>query len=286
MNYLLDTSNLLYKGFYSYPNHPCAEVFYLLSKIKSFLQTSNNSHVYLCIDGKPKGKCIDENYKANRIKEGVSVYRHLPQVIYMLQGLHRVHIKYNPELEADEVIFSLSRLLDNPCVIVSTDNDLLQALNNKVEILRKDIIINEEYYRAEMFSKFHSVNPERLPVYRAIVGDVSDNLKPPVPRFSKEIASDLANSISYNGEAPSKETIIEYRKSREKELSEARLKSIDRLIDNYNLFKSNFEIMKLSVHTDLDYSYLKDNPLLPNFPSDILGIYRIIKVLDSISQEE
>lgn len=281
MHYLLDTSNLLYRGFYSFPNHPCGEVFFMLTTIRQYL-TEGNSHVYLCIDGKPKGKSIDENYKSNRNHGEVSVYRYLPQLVYLLQNLHRVHIKYNPNLEADEVIFSLTRLLPDSKVIVSTDNDLLQSLKEDTEILRQDKVINEQYYRTEMFQKFHAVDPKRLPVYRAIVGDTSDNLKPPVPRFPKELASKVAMEIPYDGTVPTKEQLQELFDSESyKDLTTSKKEKLKSLLDNYSLFSTNFEIMKLDVHTYLDHPYLKENPVIPNFPQGVMSIFRTIKMLDS-----
>lgn len=203
---LIDTSNLLYRGYYSFPNHPCGEIFYTLTTIRSFL-TQKNTYVYLCLDGKPKGKFLDEEYKANRNHGDISVYRYLPQLVYLLQNLNRVHIAYNPNLEADEVIFSLTRILDGYKLIVSTDNDLLQSLREDTEIQRKDKIVNEKYYREGMIQKFHAVTPSRLPIYRAIVGDTSDNLHPPVSRFPKELAAQIAESVFYDGFVPTKEQL-------------------------------------------------------------------------------
>lgn len=276
---LIDTSNLLYRGFYSFPNHPCGEIFFTLTTIRSFL-AKPSSHVYLCLDGDPKGKSLNEEYKANRNHGSISVYRYLPQLVYMLQDLNRVHIAYNPVLEADEVIFSLTRILGGNKLIVSTDNDLLQSLKGDTEIQRKDKIINEQYYRAEMFQKFHSVSPSRLPIYRAIVGDSSDNLKPVVPRFPKELAAKIAESISYDGSTPAKESLQDLFQSFTG-LTKPKQDRLNQLLDNYQVFKTNFEIMKLDVHTDLDYPYLKENPPLPDFPSGVMGIYKTIKLLDA-----
>lgn len=280
---LIDTSNLLYRGYYSFPNHSCGEIFYTLTTIRSFLSCSDTS-VYLCLDGKPKGKQINEEYKANRNHGDISVYRYLPQLVYMLQPLNRVFIKYNPDLEADEVIFSLTRILEGSKLIVSTDNDLLQSLRDGIEIQRQNKIINEQYYREEMNQKFHSVTPSRLPIYRAIVGDTSDNLKPPIPRFPKELAALIAESLDYNGEAPTREQIKGLLDSLD-DLTKAKKEKIKLLIENYNMFKSNFEIMKLNVYTDLDYPYLRSNPVIPNFPQGIMSIYRTIKQLDSENKE-
>ena len=281
LNYLLDTSNLLYRGYYSYPEHPCGEILFILSTIRTYL-TDPYSHVYLCLDGRPKGKQLNEEYKSNRNHGEVSVYRYLPQLVYLLQNLNRVHIKYNPTLEADEVIFSLTRLLSDNKVIVSTDNDLLQSLKEDTEILRQDKVINEEYYRTNMFQKFHAVDPKRLPVYRAIVGDTSDNLKPVIPRFPKELAAKIATDIDYHGDIPTKEQFIElFSSDSYKDLSSARKNNIKALLENYTSFSTNFEIMKLNVYDDLDHSYLRENPIIPNFPQGVMSVFRTIKILDA-----
>jgi 5'-3' exonuclease len=278
LNILIDTSNLLYRGFYSFPNHPCGEVFFTLTTIRSFLTVPTNQ-VYLCLDGKPKGKQINEEYKAKRNHGDVSVYRYLPQMVYLLQNLKRVHIAYNPELEADEVIYSLTRTLEGNKLIISTDNDLLQSLKPDTEIQRQDKIINEEYYRTEMTQKFHSVTPSRLPIYRAIVGDISDNLRPPVPRFPKELAALIAENIPYDGTAPTKEFLSTLFDSFDK-LTQSKKDKLNTLLESYDLFRSNFTIMKLDVHTDLNYPYLKENPVIPNFPQGVMNVFKTIKMLD------
>ena len=279
INYLLDSSNILYIGYYSFPNHPCGEIFYTLTTIRSFL-TQSSSHVYLCLDGKPKGKSINEEYKANRNHGEVSVYRYLPQLVYLLQNLNRVHISYNPSLEADEVIYSLTRILEGNKVIVSTDNDLLQSLKPDTEILRQNKIINEQYYRTEMTQKFHSVTPSRLPIYRAIVGDISDNLKPCTPRFPKELAAQIAENIEYDGTVPTKEKLKDLFQSFDN-LTKSKKEKLDLLLENYSTFSTNFEIMKLNVYDNLSYPFLPENPVVPNFPPSIMSIYRTIKMLDS-----
>lgn len=279
MFFLIDTSNLLYRGFYSFPNHPFGEIFYSLTTIRSLLK-DKSSIVYFCLDGTPKGKSIDPSYKSNRDHGEISVYRYLPQLIYLLRELNRVKVAYNPELEADEVIFSLTRLLEGNKVIISTDNDLLQSLNPTTEIQRKDKIITVESYLKDMEDKFHSVQPERLPIYRAIVGDSSDNLKPPSPRFPKELAARIAMEYPYSGQLPTK-VGLESLFSSFTGLTSSKKNHLNSLLENYSKFSSNFRIMKLEVHEDLEYDFLGDNPIIPNFPQSIMAIYKTIKILDS-----
>ena len=55
---------------------------------------------------------------------------------------------------------------------------------------------------------------------------------------------------------------------------------LNALLDSYDSFHSNFTIMKLDVHTDLNYPYLKENPVIPNFPQGIMSVFKTIKLLD------
>ena len=280
-SFLIDTSNLLYRGYYSYPNSLYGEVLFALTTIQKLLKDNPGSPVYLCLDGARKGDSLNTEYKANRDHGGINVYRYLPQLVYLVKDLTHVHIAYNPSLEADEVIFSLTRILDGKKVIISTDNDLLQSLREDTEILRKGIAINESYYKEEMFAKFHAVSPSRLPIYRAIVGDASDNLKPPVPRFPKELAASLAESIPYTGECPSKESFEDFARTLFDDASVSKLSKLYALIAQYDSFKTNFMIMKLDVYQDVFHPYLDDTPVIPNFPSSVIAMFKVLRDIDA-----
>ena len=138
-----------------------------------------------------------------------------------------------------------------------------------------------------MFQKFHAVEPKRLPVYRAIVGDASDNLRPPTPRFPKELAARIATEIEYHGEIPTKEQLQNlFNSENYQNLSKSKKNNLASLLENYSAFSTNFEIMKLNVYNDLDHPYLKENPVIPNFPQGVMSVFRTIKMLDSNVEQE
>ena len=250
VHYLVDTSWCLYRGYFScskvWADYP--ELHFLCKKLESLL-SRKDCIVYLCLDGRyTKGKkLLGDGYKAGRRAEGsYNVYKGLASFVHLLNN-NRIHVCYNNEYESDELIYTLSRTLEGRKKIISGDKDLLQALTKDVIIDNgKDLVITEESYKFDYADTFFELNPDRLPIFRAIVGDASDTLKPPVSRFPKKLAAKIAAEIDYTGEVPS----IDQIKNVSKNYSTSELKQVNKLIDAYNAFSINFDIMKLNVIQD------------------------------------
>lgn len=247
---LLDVSWLLYKGYYSsshiWDEYP--EIHFLIKKIASLLSRKDVT-VHLCLDGYDiRGKkLLGENYKAGRHQEGsYNVYAGLASFIKLLNN-NRIKVYYGTKYESDEVIYSLSKTLEGRKKILSGDKDLLQSLSEDVIIDNGGkFVITSESYKHEYADKFYGIDPIKLPLYRAICGDSSDTLKPPVPRFPHKLAAKLITEFEYNGTIPSKEQLLELSAN----YSDTEKKWINRLIDSYENFKINFDIMKLNIITD------------------------------------
>ena len=225
------------------------ELHFLCKKIESLL-SRKDVDLYLCLDGRNvKGRRLLKGaYKANRHQEedSYNVYKGLASFVHLLNN-SRIHVCYNNEYESDELIYTLSRTLEGRKKIISGDKDIFQALARDVIIDNgKELVITEESYKIDYADKFFELNPDRLPIFRAIVGDVSDTLKPPVSRFPKKLAAKIAAEVDYNGEVPS----IDQLKSISKDYSTSEVKQINKLIDAYESFSINFDIMKLNVIQD------------------------------------
>lgn len=274
MYYLVDTSNILYRGYYSskaiWDDNP--ELHYLCKKLESLLQRKD-AIICLCLDGYlTKGKMLmNEKYKEGRHQEdSYNIYEGLSSFIKLLHN-DRIKVFYNKHLEADEVIFTLSKKLEGRKKILSSDKDIFQALSEDVVIDNgSNYIISEESYKLEYAEKFFGIEPARLPIYRAITGDASDTLKPPVLRFPHKLAAKISKEVPYNGTIPSIEDI----KNISKDYSSSELKWINKLIECYQAFNVNFEIMKLNVVDDsLDESYdYKEVELSPFLKSKIIKL--------------
>lgn len=256
IHYLLDVSWMLYRGYYAlshvYEEYP--EIHFLCKKIESLL-ANKSAIIYMCLDGcSPKGRrLLGSDYKANRHQEDhYNVYAGLPSFIRLLHN-DRVKIYYNDLYESDEIIFSLSKTLEGRKKILSGDKDLLQALSRDVSIDNgKDFVVTNESYKFEYEDKFFGIEPIKLPVFRAIVGDPSDSLKPPVARFPKKIAAKIVNGFKYKGNAPTKEELLTLSKN----FTDTEMRWVEKLIEAYDSFYTNFDIMKLNVIEDsLDNEY-------------------------------
>lgn len=258
INYLIDVSWILYRGFYAmshvWQEYP--ELHYLAKKIESLL-ARNDSCVHLCLDGyNTKGRrLLAENYKAGRERNGErSVYEGLASFIKLLHN-DRIKVYYNNDYESDEIIYTLSKTLDGRKKILSGDKDLLQSLDKDTVIESfKGLVTTDESYKYEYADKFFEIEPRKLPVFRAIAGDASDTLFPPVKRFPRKLAAKIVNALDYDGSCPT----IEQLKSVAADFSDGEKKWVSKLIEAYQPFSTNFDIMKLNVITD-DLTHNKYN---------------------------
>lgn len=266
IHYLCDTSWLLYRGYYAlshvYEEYP--EIHFLCKKIESLLARKDAS-VCLCLDGRDtKGRqLLGEAYKSNRGREGQrSVYEALSSFVHLLHN-DRIKIYFNNSYESDEVIFTLSRTLDGRKKIISGDKDILQSLKSDTVIDNgSDRVVTEESYKFEYADKFFEIEPEKLPIFRAIAGDASDTLYPPVARFPRKLAANIVNILDYSGECP---TVYQLNCIKES-LKDSEKKWVDKLIAAYDKFKVNFDIMKLNViEDDICCEYDRDQVVISDF---------------------
>jgi len=93
-----------------------------------------------------------------------------------------------PGREADDVLAFLARKFEAP-VVLSDDQDYLQLVEGGVAVYRQSA---EEYVSRLNFRERFGVEPESYLLYRALVGDRSDNLEG-VPGIGEKIASSLVN---------------------------------------------------------------------------------------------
>lgn len=250
IHYLCDVSWLLYRGYYScskiWEEYP--EIHFLCKKIESLL-ARKDAIVHLALDGyNTKGRrLLGESYKSNRGRDGErSVYEALSAFIKVLHN-DRIKIYYNTNYESDEILFTLSRTLEGRKKIISGDKDILQALKQDTVIDNgSNRIVTEESYKFEYADKFFEIDPEKLPIFRAIAGDPSDTLDPPVKRFPHKLAARIAKDIEYTGDCPT----IDSLKSVSNNYKDSEKKWVYKLIEAYKPFSLNFDIMKLNVITD------------------------------------
>lgn len=266
IHYLCDTSWLLYRGYFScskiWEEYP--EIHFLCKKIESLL-VRKDAIVYLALDGRnTKGRrLLGEAYKGNRCRDGQrSVYEALSSFVHLIHN-DRIKIYFNNSYESDEIIFTLSRTLEGRKKIISGDKDILQSLKPDTVIDNgTDRVITEESYKFEYADKFFEIEPAKLPIFRAIAGDASDTLFPPVARFPRKLAAHIVNSLDYSGDCPSVYQLNSVKES----LKDSEKKWVDKLITAYDKFSINFDIMKLNViEDDLSCDYDREQVAISDF---------------------
>ena len=104
---------------------------------------------------------------------------------------------YPGKLEADDVISWLCRHIEGKKIIVSVDNDFAQLVSAEVSFYNpiKKVVID-----LTNFEEYFNLTPKAYLFYKAIVGDVSDNVKG-LEGFGKVKGAKLAKAFADGNEA-------------------------------------------------------------------------------------
>ncbi len=129
-------------------------------------------------------------YKANRVETPPEFIAQVPYARRLLEAL-RIPVLEFDRFEADDVIGTISRRAAEAgidVVIVSSDKDMLQLVNDRVSMLNpaKD----DTMYDAAKVEEFMGVPPNRVADLLALKGDAVDNI-PGAPGIGDKGAKDL-----------------------------------------------------------------------------------------------
>ena len=122
-------------------------------------------------------KKMYEDYKAGRPETPQELKSQIPLVKEMLDVYNIKYIE-DDDFEADDLIGSMSRKYDIDSVILSSDKDMYQLINDKVHVcsmkkgLSDFVEMDEWVLEAEW-----SLKPFQIIEYKALAGDNSDNIK-------------------------------------------------------------------------------------------------------------
>ena len=166
-----------------------------LNSIGSQIRQFNPTRVVLIFDGKggSKGrKEVFEGYKADRGKNRFRVNRQYPEMmsqeeeqlsmkrqfvwlVDLLDSLPITTMIYDG-IEADDVIANIARQIlgeDEECIIVSTDKDFLQLVDDKTKVYSPT---KKKLYDRELVKAEWGMYPQNLLLFRTLDGDNSDNI--------------------------------------------------------------------------------------------------------------
>lgn len=190
---LIDGHNLLFRMFYGIPasikNSKGKEIKGLIGfigSIKKIIDEFNPYSLLVIFDSetsKNDNLEIAQNYKANRIDynyiaEAENPFSQLPLIKKALEYLNITYIEIE-NYEADDYIASIvaSRINNEyQYIIVSTDSDFIGLINNNTYLYvprgKNSILYDEK----EVIKKYN-VLPSKYIMFKALVGDKSDNIK-------------------------------------------------------------------------------------------------------------
>ncbi|MBR5546175.1 MAG: 5'-3' exonuclease [Clostridia bacterium] len=188
---LVDGSNLLFQMFFGMPariiNAEGKAIHGTLGFVGALLKMirmTNPTHAAVLFDGEHKNErsAIHADYKANRtdysqMPESETPFSQLPDIKAALDYLKIRHAE-TTDCETDDWMAAYARLADTgfEVIIASFDSDFFQLISKRVSILRyrgdKTVICTPEWLQ----NKF-DIFPSQYADFKALTGDVSDNIK-------------------------------------------------------------------------------------------------------------
>ena len=186
---LIDGNNFMFRSFYAtaytgnlmknskglYTN----ALYGFVSMINKIIEEEKPVFIAVAFDvGKNFRKDLYTEYKDGRKETPSELKMQFP---YARKILDAMGIKYYEveNYEADDIIGTLSKkALDDPefdALVVSSDRDLLQLINEQVEV---KLLKNKDFirYDVDTFKKDYGFSPIRIIDLKALMGDASDNI--------------------------------------------------------------------------------------------------------------
>lgn len=140
-----------------------------------------------------------EGYKAQRAPMPDEMRGQMHRIFAVLDALN-IPVYTKEGFEADDVIGTIARIAAEKQMkvsIVTGDSDLLQLVDGNVHIIlpgRQRFGDYREYDRPGVIERYQ-FDPERIPEYKALVGDTSDNI-PGVPGIGAKTATAMIQRFS------------------------------------------------------------------------------------------
>ncbi len=193
---LVDGSSFLFRAYHALGRNPLSTsdgrttqaIFGMVNMLKSLLKECQPTHIAVVMDAKGKTFRHDlyAEYKANRPPMPDDLRQQIDYIRKIIPAMGLPFISITG-VEADDVIGTLSVQATEQgfhCMIVSSDKDLTQLINDKVEMM--DTMKSIRFDPAGVKKKF-GVPPQRIIEYLALIGDSSDNI-PGIPKVGPKTA--------------------------------------------------------------------------------------------------
>lgn len=203
---IVDGYSILYRGYYAYPAHlslangfPINALFGFSTLLFSAIEKFKPTHLCVCLDssGPTFRNDLYNDYKGTRKETPDDLKEQIKLLESILNGMGVAYIR-KMFFEADDLIGTLSSYVvssfrDSNICILSGDKDILQLVSPNVTVaLTKKGLSRLEMYTPDKVFDLEGITPKQVVDFKALCGDVSDNI-PGVAGIGPKTASRLLN---------------------------------------------------------------------------------------------
>ena len=186
---LVDGNNLVFRSYYATAavgnlmqtskGYPTNALYGLVNMINKIIEEEKPTYMVVAFDiGKNFRHEKYEEYKAGRSKMPDELRVQMKKAKELLDAMGIKHLELEG-YEADDIIGTLSKMAYDDknfdALIVSSDKDLLQLINEEVEV---KLLKTKDYirYSREKFIEDYGIEPIKMIDLKALMGDSSDNV--------------------------------------------------------------------------------------------------------------
>ena len=183
---LIDGNNLIFRSYYATAYRgeiltnskglPTNAVYAYIQMLLKIISEEKPSHIMVAFD---KGKTFRhesyDDYKGGRSETPKELKEQIPYAKKVTRAMG-ITVEEIENYEADDIIGTYSKNIDEEVLVVSSDRDLLQLIspNVKMKLLKmKDYV----YYDEKSFYEDYGIKPIEIIDLKALMGDSSDNIK-------------------------------------------------------------------------------------------------------------
>lgn len=181
---IIDGNSLINRAFYALPplkslsGKPCNAIFGFVNMMLSVIASENPKYVVCVFDaGKHTFRHdIYADYKGTRGPMPEDLHTQLNDLKELLTTMG-VQILEKKEIEADDIVGTLSRKFNEEFILISGDKDLLQLVNDNTTVwLTQKGISSVLKVTPEVLKQEFNLEPYQVVELKAIMGDSSDNI--------------------------------------------------------------------------------------------------------------
>ena len=189
---IIDGNSLFFRSYYAtaYSPHglmktsygvPINAVYTFNRLLEIAIQKLKPTHLFIAFDmgSKTKRHANFSGYKAKRSKTPKELLDQLC-IMKKLLTLKKICWYECSDWEADDILATIAKKeskLNNEVLIMSSDKDLLQLVDNNIKyLINKKGISQLDIFDKNNFLKKVGIHPSQIPDYKGLVGDPSDNL--------------------------------------------------------------------------------------------------------------